>query len=48
MGEQDQAERERFEQELKRIIQASDEAGVLMRVIGSLAFQMHCDQFGFL
>jgi hypothetical protein len=48
MGDQDQAERERFEKELKRIIQASDEAGVMMRVIGSLAFQMHCPQNGFL
>ena len=48
MGEQDQAERERFEKELKRIIQASNEAGVMMRVIGSLAFQMHCSKYGFL
>ena len=48
MGEQDSAERERFENELKRIITASDEAGVLLRVIGSLAFQMHCPQYGYL
>jgi hypothetical protein len=43
MGEQGQAEREKFENELKRILGASDQAGVLMRVIGSLAFQMHCE-----
>ena len=48
MGEQDSAEREKFENELKRIITASDEAGVLLRVIGSLAFQMHCPQYGYL
>jgi len=48
MGEQDSSEREKFESELKRILQASDEAGILLRVIGSLAFQMHCPQFGYL
>ena len=46
MGEQDQSERLIFENELKRIIQASDEAGISLRVIGSLAFQIHCPQFG--
>ena len=48
MGEQDRSEREKFENELKRILQASDEAGILLRVIGSLAFQMHCPQYGYL
>jgi len=53
MGEQDRSEREKFENELKHILQASDEAGILLRVIGSLAFQMHCfqmhcPQFGYL
>ena len=48
MGEQDQAEREKFEGELKRIIQASDESGILLRVIGSLAFQMHCPKYGYI
>jgi hypothetical protein len=48
MGEQDLAEREKFENELKHIIKASEEAGLLLRVIGSLAFQMHCPQFGYL
>ncbi len=46
MGRQDRAEREKFENELKRIIKASDDAGVIMRVIGSLAFQLHCPKFG--
>jgi hypothetical protein len=48
MGEQNRSERDKFENELKRILQASDEAGILLRVIGSLAFQMHCQQFGYL
>lgn len=48
MGEQDRSEREKFENELKRIIKASEDSGILLRVIGSLAFQMHCPQFGYL
>jgi hypothetical protein len=48
MQKQDRAERDKFENELKRIISASEEAGLMMRVIGSLAFQMHCPQFGHL
>jgi hypothetical protein len=48
MGEQDLAEREKFESELKHILKVSEEAGILLRVIGSLAFQMHCPQFGYL
>jgi len=48
MGKQDRTERDKFEGELKRIIKASDEAGILLRVIGSLAFQMHCSEYGFI
>jgi len=48
MGEQDRSERDKFEGELKRIIKASDESGIILRVIGSLAFQMHCSKFGYL
>ena len=48
MGEQDRAEREKFENELKRVLKASDDAGIILRVIGSLAFQMHCPKFGYL
>jgi len=48
MGEQDLAEREKFEHELKYILKTSEESGILLRVIGSLAFQMHCPQFGYL
>ncbi len=48
MGAQDQAEREKFENELRRIIRASEEARVTLRVIGSLAFQKHCPKYGYL
>lgn len=48
MGEQDRAERDKFENELKRIIKASEDAGIVLRVIGSLAFQIHCPKFGYL
>lgn len=48
MAQQDRAERDKFENELKRIIKAGDDAGVILRVIGSLAFQMHSPKFGYL
>ena len=48
MGEQDRSEREKFENELQRILNASEENNVTLRVIGSLAFQMHCPQYGYL
>jgi len=48
MAQQGRAERDKFENELKRIIKASDEAGIILRVIGSLAFQLHCPKFGYL
>jgi len=48
MGDQDRTEREKFENELKRILKASNDSGIIMRVIGSLAFQMHCQKFGYL
>lgn len=48
MGEQDQVEREKFENELRRILDASGAANLTLRVIGSLAFQMHCPRFGYL
>lgn len=48
MGEQDSIEREKFENELKHILKVSDESGILLRVIGALAFQMHCPKYGYL
>jgi hypothetical protein len=48
MVEQDRSEREMFENELKGVLQASDNAGIILRVIGSLAFQKHCPKYGYL
>ena len=48
MGEQNQGERDKFENELKHILKAANEAGIVLRVIGSLGFQMHCPKFGYL
>jgi hypothetical protein len=48
MGEQDQSERKKFENELQRILKFSEHEGVTLRVIGSLAFQMHCPNYGYL
>ncbi len=48
MGQQDRAERDKFENELKRVIKASEDAGVILRVVGSLAFQIHCPTYGYL
>ncbi len=46
MGPQDAAERERFEAEVRRIVGAARDGGVVLRLLGSLAFQVHCPQFG--
>jgi hypothetical protein len=48
MAEQGHAEREMFENELKRVLNASQNAGIILRVIGSLAFQKHCQKYGYL
>jgi len=48
MGAQDRAERERFENEVKRIVDAGSAAGVNLRLLGSLAFQTHCPKYGYL
>ncbi|MBC8336472.1 MAG: hypothetical protein HQ525_06870 [Anaerolineae bacterium] len=48
MGKQDRKERDKFEGELQRILKVSDDAGILLRVIGSLAFQIHCPKYGYL
>jgi hypothetical protein len=48
MGAQDSAERAKFENEVQRLTVAAKEAGLMLRLLGSLAFQVHCPQFGFL
>jgi hypothetical protein len=46
MGAQDSAEREKFESEVRRIVAAGNSAGLMLRLLGSLAFQFHCPQLG--
>jgi hypothetical protein len=46
MGPQDAAERQRFEREVQRIVAAATDDNVVLRLLGSLAFQLHCPQFG--
>ena len=48
MSAQDSAEREKFESEVMPIIEASNKARLTLRVLGSLAFQIHRPQFGYL
>jgi hypothetical protein len=48
MGAQDSAEREKFETEVKRISETARQGGLMLRLLGSLAFQVHCPQYGFL
>ena len=48
IGAQDRAEREKFENEVRRIVEAGNRAGLMLRLLGSLAFQVHCPQYGFL
>jgi hypothetical protein len=48
MGVQDESERRKFEAELQRINEASAQAGIILRVIGSLAFQIHCPKYGYI
>jgi hypothetical protein len=46
MGAQNSAEREKFERAVRRIVEAGNSAGLMLRLLGSLAFQFHCPQFG--
>lgn len=48
MGAQDSAERAKFEDEVKRIVEAGDRAGLVLRLLGSLAFHFHCPRYGYL
>jgi len=41
-------ERQKFEDELDRIIRASEEDEIMLRVMGSLAFHYHCPTYGYL
>ena len=46
IGAQDSAEREKFENDVRRISGAAQQAGLTLRLLGSLASQFHCPKFG--
>ena len=48
MASQDPLERRKFEGEVRRIVAAADQAGLTLRLLGSLAFQFHCPRVGYL
>jgi hypothetical protein len=46
MAAQDDTERLKFENEVKRIVEAGNAAGLAIRLLGSLAFHTHCPAYG--
>ncbi len=48
MAAQDDTERLKFENEMKRIVDAGNAAGLTLRLLGSLAFHHHCPRYGHL
>jgi len=48
VSEQTRSEREKFENELSSILKACENAGVLVKVLGSMAFQIHCPRYQYL
>lgn len=48
MASQDDSERLKFENEVKRIVDSGNEAGLTLRLLGSLAFHHHCPKYGYL
>ena len=46
MSAQDSTERQKFESEVRRIVEAGSSAGLMLRLLGSLAFQFHCPHLG--
>lgn len=48
MSQQSDEQRQVFEEEVVKIINAATEKGLILRVIGSLAFNIHCQRYGYL
>lgn len=48
MSDQSDERRLQFETEALRIVQAADEQGLKLRLLGSLAFRLHCPRYGYL
>lgn len=48
MAAQDTTERLKFENEVNRIVEAGNSAGLTLRLLGSLAFHVHCPNYAYL
>jgi len=48
MASQSDQQRSQFESEAIRISQAAEEKGLILRLLGSLAFHVHCPRYGYL
>lgn len=48
MTEQSDEQRRSFEAEAVRIVKAASDKGLALRLLGSLAFRLHCNHYGFL
>jgi hypothetical protein len=48
MLDQSDERRQEFESEALRIVNAAAERGIVLRLLGSLAFKIHCSEFGHL
>ena len=48
MDQQSDEVRRQFEAEAVRIVEAAAEQGLTLRLLGSLAFQIHCPRYGYL
>lgn len=48
MSDQSDERRQEFEAEALRIVHAAAERGVILRLLGSLAFKIHCPSYGYL
>ena len=48
MSDQSDERRQQFETEALRIVDAAKEKGLVLRLLGSLAFRLHCPEYGYL
>jgi hypothetical protein len=48
MSDQSDERRQQFETEALRIVEAASEKGLVLRLLGSLAFRLHCPEYGYL
>lgn len=48
MEEQSSEERRQFEETATRIVRLAEEEGLTLRLLGSLAFHLHCSEYGYL